>query len=67
MWGNGDIEGAITMCQKCLDIKKKALGQDHPEIAETYYNIGSLMKGKGDLEGALLMYQKCLAVREKIF
>lgn len=37
---------AFEYYTKCLEIKKNYLGEIHPDIAQTYNNIGSIYKSK---------------------
>jgi tetratricopeptide (TPR) repeat protein len=39
------------------------LGEDHPDNATTYNNIGAVLYEKGDYDGAMVMYQKALAIQ----
>lgn len=62
----GDLDGALSMLQKCLTVQKKLYGEEHIRTATSYYNIGVAMATKGYVDGALLMFQKCLTIREKV-
>ena len=54
------------MYQKCLEIRTKVLGPDHPDTATTQNNIGVVLKNQGKYPEALKMYDKCLKTREKV-
>ena len=38
---------AFDYYQKCLDLRLKTLGSDHPSVAGTYNNIGITLIDKG--------------------
>ena len=47
---------------KSLQIKFKTLGENHPDTAASYNNIGSSYDNKGDYDKALEYYNKCLNI-----
>ncbi len=49
----GDLDGALERYREAERIWRKALGDDHPNVAVCVNNIGSVLKDKGDLDGAL--------------
>ena len=51
--------------QKCLNIRLKTLGAEHPSVATSYNNIGLSLNRKGEYDKALDFYQKCLDIRLK--
>ncbi|CAF4683698.1 unnamed protein product, partial [Didymodactylos carnosus] len=50
---------------KALKIRIKALPPDHPDIANTYNNIGLVQWNKGEYDLALMNYDKALKIRIK--
>ena len=54
----GKYEEALKIYCKSLDIKIKALGEEHPSVADKYKNIGALFKSQGRYEEVLEMYCK---------
>ena len=61
----GQYEKALSFYQKCLNIELKTLGDEHPDVATSYNNIGSIWDSKGEYDKALGFYQKCLDIRLK--
>ena len=51
--------------EKCLAIKLKTLGGEHPYVATSYNNIGQVWNKKGEYDKALEYYEKCLAIELK--
>ena len=48
-----------------MAIKLKTLGEEHPDVATSYNNIGMVWKSKGDYEKALEYYILCAQIRFK--
>ena len=56
-------EKALDYFEKCLVIREKTLGVDHPSVATTFGNIALTWMDKGDFEKALKFYEICLDIR----
>ena len=56
---------ALVFSQKCLDVRLKTLGGEHPDVASTYCIMGIVWYDKGENDKALEFYQKCLDIRLK--
>jgi tetratricopeptide (TPR) repeat protein len=59
------FDNALYLFQKCLDIQLKTIGGEHPDLATSYYYIGSTWDSKGEYNKALEFYQKCLDIELK--
>ena len=56
------------MYTKSLEINTRIYGGDnHPDVADSYGNIGVVYEKKGDLENALVQHQKALEMRTRVF
>jgi tetratricopeptide (TPR) repeat protein len=62
----GNYAKALAWCHKALVIRKKVLGEYHPDTATTYNEIAGAYDSLGDYDEALIWYQKALAVHEKV-
>jgi tetratricopeptide (TPR) repeat protein len=62
----GNFEKKLELEQKTLKIRKKVLGNEHPDVATSYNNIGCVYSEQGDYSKALDFYQKALKIREKV-
>ena len=62
----GDYDKALEYYFKALEIREKVLDKEHPDIATSYNNIGSVYDDKGDYDKALEYYFKALEIREKV-
>jgi tetratricopeptide (TPR) repeat protein len=62
------ILGAVELhyCENSLAIRLKTLGDEHPDVAFSYNNIGSIWKRKGKFDKALEFYEKSLVIRLKV-
>jgi len=48
-----------------LEISKEKLGDDHPDVATSYNNIGSVYKNQGKYDDALKYYYMSLEILKK--
>ncbi|CAF4316735.1 unnamed protein product, partial [Rotaria sordida] len=61
----GDYSKALEFYEKDLEITKKALPPNHPDLATSYNNIGGVYKNMGDYSKALEFYERSLKIKEK--
>ncbi|CAF3625048.1 unnamed protein product [Rotaria sp. Silwood1] len=61
----GQYKEAVSFYEKYLEIKRKALSEDHPLLASTYNNIGLAYNNMGDYAKALQFYEKAHTIEEK--
>ena len=61
----GLYDKALEHHQKALPIRLKQLGSEHPHVARSYNNIGSVHYKKREYDKALENYQKALAIQLK--
>mgnify|MGYP003302560315 CR=1 FL=1 len=57
---------ALAIDITLLDLREKVLGEEHPDTAGSYNNIGNIYTNQGDYEQALEYYFKALVIREKV-
>ena len=53
------------MHEKALKIRKRDLGEEHPETATSYNNLALLYESMGEYTKIKLFYEKALKIREK--
>jgi tetratricopeptide (TPR) repeat protein len=63
----GKYEEARPLAERALEIREKALGPEHPDVARSLNNLANLYRDKGDYARAETIYQRALAIREKAF
>ena len=56
---------AIPFAQRSLAIREKALGPDHPEVAQSLNNLALLYEAQGRYADAEPLYKRALAIKEK--
>lgn len=61
-----EFDKAIIEYKRALDIREKALGKEHSEVAACFYHIGSALHKKKDYSGALIELQKALQIYRKL-
>ena len=61
----GDYNGALSYYAKSLEIVRRMLPEDHPDLAITYSNIGSTYDSMGEYPKALWYFEKCLDIQQK--
>jgi tetratricopeptide (TPR) repeat protein len=49
----GEYDKALDFYQKCLDIRLKTLGEDHPKVANAFWNIGLCLQKSEDFSSAI--------------
>jgi len=63
-----NYQEALKLFKKALDIKEEVLeNKQHPQIALSYNNIGTIYSKTGKYSEALKLYQKSLQIRETVF
>ena len=63
----GQLGGAQDMYDRALELQRKLLATDHPEIATTLSNLGALYRRRKDYEAAIPVFLEALAIRSKVF
>jgi tetratricopeptide (TPR) repeat protein len=61
----GSYDKALEYYEKSLRIRLKTLGDENPNVASSYNNIGNLWNRKGECDKALEYYEKCLDIQLK--
>ena len=63
----GLYDPAQKLLETALDIRTKALGSDHPDVATTLSDLAGVVWRKGDFTRAKALHEQALAIREKRF
>jgi tetratricopeptide (TPR) repeat protein len=58
----GDYDKALEYYEKSLSIILSVLGDNHPDVAISYNNIGNVYAFQGDYDKALKYYEKALKI-----
>jgi tetratricopeptide (TPR) repeat protein len=62
----GRYSDAIQIAQRVLAIREKALGRDHPDVAQSLNDLAELYRRQGNYADAELLCQRSLDIRENI-
>ncbi len=61
----GEYAEARAVFERALAIREKALGPDHPDVADSLHNLGDVHRLIGDYAAATTVFEQVLAIREK--
>jgi tetratricopeptide (TPR) repeat protein len=61
----GRLDEALEMHRQAMDIRKRALGEDHPLYASDLNNIALVLRAKGRLDEALDMHREALDIDKR--
>ena len=61
----GDYARAERLYLQCKEIQKKALGEEHPDYAQTLNNLALLYQSMGDYARAEPLYLECKEIQKK--
>ena len=61
----GDYAQAEPLYKRALAISEKALGPEHPDVAQSLNNLAALYATQGQYAQAEPLYKRALAIREK--
>jgi tetratricopeptide (TPR) repeat protein len=62
----GDYDGARPYYEKDLEIRRKVLGEEHPDTIKSLNNLGALQQAIGDYNGARSYFEKALEICKKV-
>jgi len=61
----GLYSSALPFAQRCLAIRKRALGPEHPDVGASLNNLADLYLAQGDYPRALPLFERSLAILER--
>ena len=64
-YNQAEFDEAIQLFQQVLEINRKILPPNHPELAKSYNNIGMVYNDMGDYPQALSSYEKVLEIQQQ--
>jgi tetratricopeptide (TPR) repeat protein len=65
LFKEGRYAEAISIAEKVLAITEKALGPEHPFVAQTLNNLAALYKALGDYAKAEALFKRAQAIKQK--
>ena len=63
----GDYKQALKYGKESLEIRKNFFGENHPDVAASYNNVGNTYYFLGDHKNALKYLQKSLEIKKSLF
>ena len=65
LYQQGKYTEAVLIAKEVLAIREKALGPDHPDVAQSLNNLAGLYDSLGDYAKAEPLYKRSLGIWEK--
>src|SRR5690625_5608175 len=62
----GNFSEAEFYLKEAYDLRRRVLGDDHPDVAITANNLGILKKDMGHLDEAAEYFEEALSLRRKV-
>ncbi|MBM9537277.1 tetratricopeptide repeat protein [Desulfobulbus alkaliphilus] len=62
---SGQYQKAGALYKEAMAVMARKLGQDHPEMATCWYQIGEFQETMGEYDKAVSLYRKALAILEQ--
>ncbi len=66
LWRRHAFDAAEKQFRRALDIRRLALGNDHPDTTVAVNNLATVLVEQGDLDGALPLFNEALEMNEKV-
>jgi CHAT domain-containing protein len=63
--GEGKLREAIPLAERSLELREKALGPRHPDVARSLHSLASLYEAQGDYARAEPLFVRALAIQEQ--
>jgi CHAT domain-containing protein/tetratricopeptide (TPR) repeat protein len=57
---------AVSLAQRLIEVQRRALGWEHPDVATSLSNLGTYLWWEGNQAGAEPRYREALAMRRKL-
>ncbi|WP_445635165.1 hypothetical protein NSTC745_07094 [Nostoc sp. DSM 114161] len=64
--GQGLYNQALPWYEKCIEVTKKRLGEEHPDVATSLNNLAELYRSQGRYSEAEPLYIQALTLRRKL-
>jgi serine/threonine protein kinase/Tfp pilus assembly protein PilF len=66
LWYENEFDEAEELYGRALELRERALGPDHPDVARSLNNLGLHYQTMGDFARAEHMYLRSLRIREQV-
>src|SRR6266508_3123519 len=61
----GKYDASRPAAERALELREKALGPDHPDVAQSLHNLAIIHRLKGDYAKSEPLFQRALDIKEK--
>jgi tetratricopeptide (TPR) repeat protein/predicted Ser/Thr protein kinase len=61
----GKLDEALRDINRSLELAQRALGRDHLQVGETYYELGNVYFDQASYDRALDSYQRCAEIEQR--
>ncbi len=65
-YADRNFEGSRKFHDAALAIRRRVLGEHHPDVATSLNNLGAVARAEGDLAAAMKLFQQSLDLRERL-
>jgi formylglycine-generating enzyme required for sulfatase activity len=62
----GELAGERALEERVLEVRRRVLGEEHPETLSSMGNLAMTLKAQGELAGARLLEERVLEVRRRV-
>ena len=66
LWHTGSYVDGRPYFERALEIRRRILGEEHPDTAHSYNSLGYLLRSQGKLDEAKPCFEQALTIRENI-
>jgi Tfp pilus assembly protein PilF len=65
LWQRGRPVEALPLAKEALSIRLSLVGEKHPRVAQSLFNLAAQYRSMGEYKAALPLYQKALLIRKE--
>ena len=66
LYKQGKLDDVLYFYKELLDIRKKILPKNHPDMCKTMSELGTIFMNLNKLDEAELIYRECFEIRKQI-
>ncbi|MEO0515360.1 MAG: tetratricopeptide repeat protein [Planctomycetota bacterium] len=66
MQDQGELQRARELHEKTLELRRRLLGEEHPDVATSMNHLASVIQDQGDLREARELYEKTLELYRRL-
>jgi tetratricopeptide (TPR) repeat protein len=66
LWSRGQYRQARELLERSLTVRRRVLGDDHPDTLSSMNSLAATRRSLGDLQGALELHEQTLAGRRRV-